>query len=360
MQDGYPYGNARIRAMKSRLLGRRAYDDLLAATGIDPVIELLAGSDYKAEIEATLVKYGGMRCVAEALRLNVGRRIGKIKEFFAGRPRQLLGMLLARWDLFNLMTILRGQARNVPADEILETVVPAGELSEVDLKEMAQQPGLRATADLMLAWRLPYAQALATALRAGGELSEIETRLSQGRYQESLRALGADPNDLLVREMLEAEIDKVNLMILLRLGRERGRMEKAERRGGPLDATALLVQGGTLPRRLLKELGAAADVESVVRGLSGTPYGTILSSRLDDYRQRGDLASLERGLEEFLARKGTGMFHRDPLSIAVPIGYLWAKTGEVVNVRLIAQGKALGWERNAIQKNLTGLERFYG
>ncbi len=352
MEGDYHYGNARIRAMKSRLLDTRAYKDLLAAAGIDEVTELLAGTAYKAEIEATLVKYGGIRCVAEAVRINVARTAGKIKTFFGGRPRELVGMLLARWDIFNLVTILRGQARGVPADEILDTLIPAGEFTEIDLREMAQQPSMHAIADLMVAWRLPYGASLRDALRGGGELSGVEMRLNQLCYQVSLANLASASSDLLVTEMLEAEIDAVNLLTLLRLCRLRERGAPSQGRYARPDAMPLLIDGGTLSGRRLEELGAATDIESIVRGLSGTPYAKILSSRLESYRQSGDLTALQRGLEEFLVRKGIGMFHRDPLTIAIPIGYIWAKTNEVANVRLIAQGKKLGLDQEAVRKEL--------
>jgi len=354
VEGDYDYANARIRAMKSRLLDARAYDDLLAAMSIDQIIELLAATAYKAEIEATLVKYGGMKCVAEALRVNVAHTVGKIKTFFGARPRRLVAILLARWDIFNLMTILRGQARGVAADEILDTVVPAGEFTEVELREMAQQASIRATADLMRTWHLPYARALAGALQArgDGDLSDVETRLNQLRYAEALAGLGDDDNDVLVKEMLQAEIDVANLTTLLRLCRLPDRATRLQTRYGTPDVMPLLIAGGALHRRTLEELNAANDVESIVRGLSGTPYAAILSSRLEMYRQSGDLAMLQRGLEEHLVRKGVGMFHRDPLSIAIPIGYIWAKTNEVANVRLIAQGKVLGLDRDAIRKEL--------
>lgn len=348
------YGNARIRAMKSRLLDARTYEDLLAAMSIDACIELLSGTAYKAEIEATLVKYGGLQCVTEALRVNVANTIGKLKTFFSGRPRELVAMLLARWDIFNLMTILRGQARGVSTDEILHTLMPVGELTEVELREMAQQPSIRATADLMLTWHLPYARPLARTLQARGDadLWHLETWLNQLLYREALEGLGEAQNDLLVKEMLQTEIDIVNVSTLLRLCRLPDRATQLQSRYGSAAALPLLTPGGGLQRDTLEKLSRATDIESMVRALSDTPYAAILSNRLQMSHQRADLAALQRGLEEFLVRRGVGMFHGDPLSIAIPIGYMWAKTNEVTNVRLIAQGKALGWDRDAMVRDM--------
>jgi V/A-type H+-transporting ATPase subunit C len=233
-------------------------------------------------------------------------------------------------------------------------LIPAGELTEAELREMAQQPDKRAPADLMLAWRLPYARALAGALQArrDGTLSEVETRLNQLRYREALAQLGEEANDLLVREMLQAEIDMANLTTLLRLGRLRARASDPQTRYGGADAMPLLIDGGGFPRRVLEDLSAVRDVESIARELKGTPYQTVLSGRMERYRQSGDVFGLARALEGLLMSKGVGMFHRDPLSVAIPIGYIWAKSNEVANLRLIAQGKALGWDWEAIRDQL--------
>jgi V/A-type H+-transporting ATPase subunit C len=159
-------------------------------------------------------------------------------------------------------------------------------------------------------------------------------------FREALANLGADANELCVREMLEAEIDVENLSLLFRLSGIGGRH------------AALLVDGGSLPSRLLAEVAAARDVEAMVRLLQETPYGNLLQGLLEKYRQSGNASVLERALEEHLVLKGIRMFHRDPLSIAIPIGYVWAKSNEVANLRLIAQGRALGWPPEAIREEM--------
>lgn len=341
MADDYGYGNARIRAMKASLLDRRAYEALLSAASVEGLIEALVGTAYKEEIEAALVKYAGVPCVTEGLRRSVQRTVGSITRFFDGRARDLVRLVVSRWDLSNVIAIVRGQARGVSAEEILRALVPAGELKELELQELVKQPTIRATAELMLTWRLPYGGALARALRlSDGDLAQVETELHRVRFREALADLGADANELCVREMLEAEIDVENLSLLFRLSGIGGRH------------AAPLVDGGSLPSRLLAEVAAARDIEAMVRLLQETPYGSLLQGRLEKYRQSGNASVLERALEEHLVLKGVRMFHRDPLSIAIPIGYVWAKSNEVANLRLIAQGRALGWPPEAIREEM--------
>lgn len=353
MAGDYGYANARLRAMKASLLDRRAYEALLAAPSVEALVEWLVRTPYKEEIEAALVKHGGVPCLMEGLRRNVARAVGAITRFFDGRPRELVRLLVARWDLSNLIAILRGQARGVSAEEILGALVPAGELKEVELRELAEQPTIRATAELMLTWRLPYAGALASALRrSDGDLAGVETELHHLRFRDGLAGLGGDANDRIVREMLEVEIDVENLLLLIRLSALANRRAALQARYGFGETRALLIEGGSLPSGLLARLSAAVDVEAIARLLQGTPYGISLRSRLEPYRQSGDPSVLERGLEEALVLKGVRMFHRDPLGIAIAVGYVWAKSNEIANLRLIAQGKALGWRPETIRDEM--------
>jgi V/A-type H+-transporting ATPase subunit C len=349
----YGYGNARIRAMKASLLGRRDYEALLSAGSVEGLIEALLRTDYAEEIKAALVREGGVQCVNEGMRRNVVRTVGAIPGFFDGRPRELVRRLVARWDLHNLIAILRGQARGVSAQEIHSALVAAGELKEIDLRAMIQQPTIQATAELMLAWRLPYAAALAGALReADGDLVGVETELYRCRFRDALIDLGAEANEMLVREMLELEIDVANLSLLIRLaaaGDQRPRREGTLR---SVKTAALPIEGGRISSGLLQRLGAAPDVETVVKLLAGSAYASPLQDGLEKYLQSSDAAVLERALERTLVLSGIRMLYREPLSIATVIGYLWAKCNEVVNLRLIAQGKALGWRAEMIREEM--------
>jgi hypothetical protein len=147
--QGYGYGNARLRARRSRLLTEADYSALLARAHIEDVITALTETPYKDDIEAALLRVRGVGCVFEAVRTNLTRTLHEVREFFAGEPRLLVDLLLRRWDRHNLLTILRGQSREVPAEEVWSAIVPVGQLDEVVLRELARQPGLRAVIDLL-------------------------------------------------------------------------------------------------------------------------------------------------------------------------------------------------------------------
>ena len=58
---GYDYGNARLRARKSRFLGRSDYEALLSASDLEALLGLLGGTRYGPDIEAVLPRLRSIR-----------------------------------------------------------------------------------------------------------------------------------------------------------------------------------------------------------------------------------------------------------------------------------------------------------
>jgi vacuolar-type H+-ATPase subunit C/Vma6 len=104
---------------------------------------------------------------------------------------------------------------------------------------------------------------------------------------------------------------------------------------------------------LAKLVTEASGLEDIVLALSDTRYGEALKTGWHRYQAReGGLTKLERELERWQAKHTAAMFNRNPLTIAIPIGYLGCKELEVANLRLIAQAVALDLNREQIRSDL--------
>ena len=98
-------------------------------------------------------------------------------------------------------------------------------------------------------------------------------------------------------------------------------------------------------------------VEGVVVSLSQPRYGPALQAGWQRYQAgEGGLSVIERELERWQAGQTAAMFRRNPLSIAIPIGYIGCKEVEVANLRLIAQAVALSMPRQLVRRNLIVVE----
>lgn len=359
MPQGYGYGNARLRGMRSRLLTEQDFDNLLTRTTIEEVITALTETPYKEDIEAALVRLEGVYCVFEALRANLTRTLRQIPQFYEGEPRTLVELLLRRWDRHNLLTILRGQTQEVAPETVLSAIVPVGQLDEVSLRELARQPGVRAAIDLMTTWRLPYAKALREVRARTGTvpaLDQLELVLNRFHYASLWQALGqGNSNRTTVLEHLEIEVDLINIRTALRLARLPETIRLIQQRYSASDVSPLLIEpGGRVPARRVAELVTETEgLEGMLRGLQDTRYGPALMMGWRRYQAgEGDFTALERELERWQARYTVAMFNRNPLSIAIPMGYIGCKELEVANLRLIAQAVALGINREQVKREL--------
>lgn len=331
----FEYANARIRSMKGDLLGADEMESLIVKPDLDAVIAELSGTPYGKDVETASAQYSGIVAVEVALRRNFTRNFQKILAFLRGDEAEVyIRTLLARWDIQNIKTILRG--KNIHADpiEIAECLVPAGDLDETVLTELISQPDVRAVIDLMATWGIEYATPLTRRFSEFIEqrdLSILEYALDMFYYKNALQTVKEGSyNDRILEEMIRTEIDVTNIKTILKMLRDRMDVE---------DAGKYLIPGGiALDAGRMHSMLTAGTIEGAVKHLEPTPYAFL--ARAPEDALRGDrISPLEKWLDNYLMQKGIARFLGCPLSIAMAIGYLWAKYREVTNLRIIARCK---------------------
>src|SRR6185437_12677924 len=219
----FAYGNTRLRARKGELLGAGAYETLLGRN-VDAILEFLAGTAYRAEIEAALAVADGKRALHAALGRHLARMLGDLRTFYEGGSRELVDLLLSRFDLHNLLALLRGRARGQPPEQVVANVMPLGALGGAAAQEIARQQEFARAVDLLVSWRLPDpagARALAGAwpeYERTEDLAALEHALTAHyarHLDEALRAAGTSADSL--RELVAREHDAINVLVVLRL-----------------------------------------------------------------------------------------------------------------------------------------------
>ncbi len=250
MSEGFDYGNARAKARRADLLNRADYEEMVALD-LDHFLATLSDTPYRPDLVAATARYRGVRLLDEALRTHLARTLQDLVSWYDGDARASVSLITGRWDLRNIRAILRGQYARADPAEIRSALVPAGELGDDVLGELANQPSIRATVDLMVSWRIPTpatASAIATAVdrfESSAEFQPLERTLHHAATMDLSRSLEvADPE---VAQILRAEIDQANLLAALRLhqawarGQEWDAIDPAERflPGGAIPVTAL-------------------------------------------------------------------------------------------------------------------------
>jgi V/A-type H+-transporting ATPase subunit C len=343
----YGYVNARIRGMKSRLLGPDLLESLILKPDTDAIITELEKTTYRAEIEKASVQHKGLACIEVALRMDVAHTFRKIYSLFEEeKDEKYARVLLNRWDVHNIKTILRGKNIHETSSEILGCLIPAGELDEATLVELVKQPDVRGVIDLLATWGIVYSLPLTQQFKEYSEkrdLAVMEYALDKFYFTVALDTIrGNTYDDRIMREMVTTEIDVTNLRSMLKMIRDRIPLEEAQE---------FLIPGGSLKIERLMALMKAGTIKDALKQLAGSPYEFLGQVPEETFKQE-KISVFEKELERFLIRKGTGWFFGDPLSIAIAIGYVWAKFTEVTNIRIISRLKAADVAEKIIREEL--------
>jgi V/A-type H+-transporting ATPase subunit C len=344
----YAYLNARIRGMKGRLLPESMYESLILKQDIESVITELGSTSYKEEIERASVQFSGIACIEVALRRDLTQAFRRILMYTKGEDdEKYIRIILNRWDVQNIKTVLRGKNIHATPGEIHDCLVPAGRLDDATLVELIKQPDVKAVIDLLATWGIEYAKPLTRSYKDYTEkrdLSFLEYALDKYYYENALSLVKEDSDDdRVVREMVTTEIDVTNLKSAFKIIIDRTETEGAEK---------YFIKGGyALSIESLLSMIKTGTLEGAMKQLSMTPYEFL--AKLPDDAFRGERISVfEKALDDYLVRKGISCFLGDPLSIAMTIGYFWAKFRETVNLRIIARMKTVDVPENELRESL--------
>jgi vacuolar-type H+-ATPase subunit C/Vma6 len=354
----YEYGNARVRALRAGVLSPRALEALLERDEAGLLRALLA-TPLRPEVEAAAARLPLERRLDAALRDHLARTCRLVRGFYEGEARLAVEHALAARDEEDLLAVLRGQVRHASAEEILAATVGAGGLDEAALRTLAREPGARAAIDRIVAWDLPFrdvGRALLAAWPAssgGADLAPLERALL-GAFAARAEAFLA-PRPALEPSLgrdLRGAIDRRNILAALQVREARSRGEET--------APPSVLPGGRIARGALVRGTLALGRDEAARAIAASPGGAGLARTLSRWVESGDPVLLSRDLERLAAREAAALLlHGDPLSVAVPLGFIRAKEAEARALRLAgraAQGSLSREEARLEMAAALGLE----
>lgn len=351
----YEYGNARLRAMKSRLLSPRTLHDLAETESLQGLIAALTKTAYQKSIEAALTRFTGMNSIDEALRSDLVATVGAISGFFHEETRKWIALVLRSYDIENLKTILRGLSKNVSSAEIISVLLPIGELTIDELRELARLNNTREAIDLMASQSLPFAAPLIK-LRGehpGAETFEMELALDQWHYHNIHQSLrGEAGEDGLLASAFALDADLANVLTALRFAASPREREALREKYRTEEASHFFIKAGRIPPDTLADAASMDSTSSAVDALSHTTLSSALRAGLEVYSRTSRLSDIERKLRHARLLQLAGMIEKDPLGIGVTLGYIALKVNEIGNLRWIAHGINLGLAPEAIKADL--------
>ncbi len=342
------YVNARVRGMRSRIVSNDFIIRLIDDPDIESLIDDLELSYFREDIERSSLLYSGINCVEQALRRNITRNFQKLFSLVEGKEwESLIEIFLSKWDIANLKTIIRSKKIHARPDEVLECLVPAGSLDEATLIELNREPDVRSVINLLATWRIKYAIPLTRTMKDIKDSTQtflLEYALDHYYYDRALSLLSKETYDnSILRDLIKTEIDLVNLKSLLILARDKI---------SPADAEHIYIEGGNQTKRIeFLRILENNLIDDLVEYCKKTGYGLFQDISRDSILL-SRVSAFEREIDRFLVKKGVSCAYNDPLSIGLPLSYLWEKFNEVTNIRIIAWCKETGLTDEQVREEL--------
>ncbi len=312
----YAYIVARTKVMKSRLLKAEDFRKLMNMS-FDEIMRFLEETEYKKEIDEMAYKYSGPKLLDYALFSNLAKTYRKIYSVSFGDAKTLIGQYLRRWDVWNLINIIRGKSANLPVEVVEETLVPAGEFSLEDLRSMLSKEIGEIAKDLE---GTIYGDALSKIGTV--PMNVIEDELWKAYYKAVLSVKTNDFESRVFTHFVRMEIDLRNVKTILRLKAEGDTAE---------EVIARIIPGGyELTEDEARKL-ATMTFEEITKSLEGFWFWKVTNVQ--------DLGRMEIELDKIWIEAIAKRAGNYPLSVLPVLQYIVLKKVEVDDLRILGWGK---------------------
>lgn len=333
----YPYTYARVSVMRSYLLGKEDYRKLFKM-GLNEIISFLQSSEYKKAIDEFGLKYAGIELMEMALNKNLVSTWNKLRRISTKELGVLIDRYLERADVWNIKTVLRGLHTNAKPETIAAMLLPAGRLSQEQLDALIKSGSVEDFLKKLTIAGIKF-KALSNAFetfKAKNTIVELENFFDREYYNRMLEFSKSIPSEgKLFKQFLEAEIETVNIMNILRL--KRAGVDKRA-----IQAYVIGKLSATLKR--LIEGSKEETVKILPQNISEQALSSFLKS--------DSLSSIEIDLGRNLLKRTRLLLHKHPLTVDVILGYMFAKEIEVKNLKMLLKSRQLDLSNEFVEQQI--------
>ena len=346
----YDYGNARLRARKSKLLSFDELESLANLRGVDSFISALTKTTYKYSVESALTYKQGMECIREVMNRELSATASDIRKFYDGKDRKYIDITFSFQDLFNIQAIIRGLINEISQGEIEESLLPIGNIPIPVLKGILKSSSVHEAIGKMVTLQINFSQPLLELSEKRGEFTSEESDLALmswyfGRVNEELSVNNSSA--LILKKNFRIEADIHNLITIFHiLSNLLGQAFSRKRMND------ILLSFGNISIELIEEALDQGDILKAINCLKNIAYGEYLQRGFEKFEQTEKISAIEDQLYLYIRKWMFKLPARYPLGIGVPLGYLAMKENEVRNLLWVAKGIQFGIEPNFIKENL--------
>ena len=326
----YIYVCTRMRVRKSKLIQRDDYLRMLNMS-IPEITRVIEETTYKQEIDELGTRFKGIDLIEVALSWNLAKEYQKILEITPGTLKQFTRSYLRRWDIQNVLNILRGKKEGEKVGKIKEILIPAGSLDRFTLDRLLAEDSMDRIVEALRGHRMyPVLAAKIGEAKETGSFSRLENELYKQFYADLLaEAESGVKGGQLFLSFIRLDIDIKNIKTLFRL-----RADKLEK-----DPHEMFIAGGVLTIDDFIRLNMIKDQVEFIDALKMKVRQKMLHAFLDELKGEKKVRDIEVSLTRVQLNQMERMSKLHPFSIHPILVYLEKKKYEVFNLRAIARGK---------------------
>ena len=339
----YIYVSTRLRVRKAKLLAPEEYNRILNMS-LPEIIRLIGETEYQKEVDELGTSFEGIDLIEVALSWNLAKEYQRVIDMAPGTLREFTMAYLRRWDIYNILIILRGKKQGMKEGKIKEVLIPAGSLDRVILDRMLGEDSCERAADALKGWKMyPTIAAKLPEGCAIGTFAKFENELYKQMYADLLKIpSGSVKGGGQFLSFLRLEIDIKNIKTLFRMSGD----------GFEEDAREFFIPGSSFSPDELQQMNQMGSRNEVIDALEARIKTKALLSALEDLRNEKSVQEVDAELTRTQLNRMEQLAKKNPFSIHPILVYLEKKKYEVFNLRAIARGKESRLSSETIAKYL--------
>lgn len=326
----YIYACTRMKVRKASLIPREEYMRMLNME-LPEITRVIEETHYKAEIDELGSSFSGIDLFEIALTWNLAKDYQKIIELVPGHLKGFTKSYLLRWDIQNVLTILRGKSQGVSQGKIKEITIPAGSLDKAALDKLIADDSVDRIIENLKGHVLypVFERELPQAVESGS-FARMENELYKAYYADLIHAAkGGVKGGYVFLQYIRLAIDTKNLMTLFRV---RGSLETD-------DVRELMIPGGTFSVDELVRLAGSDGSDEIIETIRNRLNMDSFTEVLETFREEKSVHRIETALTKAKLDQLDKLSKRYQFSVCPILLYLELKLHEVGNLRAVARGK---------------------
>ena len=334
----YASSFGRLQSIAINFLSEEFLQNLLKANSVTEMVKQLESTWYGEEIKKAASVYKEAELLEVAFNRHMVETNKMISEATPFSGKNAVRTYLSKWDLYNIELILSSKAmgreitetesllvssRNVPAG------IAAGNISHDEIKIILSETTVDGVVNKLA--KHGYGVVLMKHLdefQKTGDLGPMMSALHEAYYQkmlESLRFFQGDEGT--IRELIRAEIDKKNVLNLLKAKESNLEKEVVSRH---------LIEGGRISSKELLDSYEVKDVGEIAARLESH---FKLNEAIEQYKTSKSLIDFEIAITKFIFINYIKKLRNIALSIGTIFYFIFRTENEHENLKRITYGK---------------------